>query len=106
MLSDSEAFVGFRRFQNYRSVSSLAYRAIKSKHKRENLDEEMRMLYVALTRAREKLILVGTDEGLDDKVLPAAAQPESPYEAKRLLDWILSPQGQELVEKSGYTPLA
>ena len=24
----------------------------------------------------------------------------------RLLDWILSPQGQELVEKSGYTPLA
>ena len=89
VLSDSEAFVGFRRFQNYRSVSSLAYRAIKSKHKRENLDEEMRMLYVALTRAREKLILVGTDEGLDDKVLPAALQPESPYEAKRLLDWIL-----------------
>ncbi len=89
VLSDSEAFVGLRRYQNYRCVSSLAYRAIKNKHKRENMDEEMRMLYVALTRAREKLIIIGTDGELDDKVLPTAAALSSPYEAKRLLDWIL-----------------
>lgn len=89
VLSDSEAFVGIRRYRNYRSVSSLAYRAIKNKHKRENMDEEMRMLYVALTRAREKLIIIGTDEDLDDKVLPTAAHLTSPYDAKRMLDWVL-----------------
>ena len=36
--------------------------AIRLRKQRENIDEEMRMLYVALTRAREKLIVVGTAE--------------------------------------------
>ncbi len=35
---------------------------IIDKARHENLGEEIRVLYVALTRAREKLVLIGTDE--------------------------------------------
>lgn len=38
---------------------TLAKLAVKEKLRRESVAEEMRILYVALTRAREKLILVG-----------------------------------------------
>lgn len=40
----------------YPSLSSVAYRAINSK---EHISEEMRLIYVALTRAKEQLILIG-----------------------------------------------
>lgn len=40
--------------------STLAKEAIKVKAKTEAISEEMRVLYVALTRAKEKLIMVGT----------------------------------------------
>ena len=40
--------------------STLAKEAIKVKSKKEALAEEMRVLYVALTRAKEKLIITGT----------------------------------------------
>ncbi len=39
---------------------SVAKQAIREKIKAETLSEEMRILYVALTRAREKLIITGT----------------------------------------------
>ena len=38
------------------SLASVAYRAINEK---ELISEEMRLVYVALTRAKEQLILVG-----------------------------------------------
>ena len=40
----------------YPSLSSAAYRAINRK---EHISEEMRLIYVALTRAKEQLILIG-----------------------------------------------
>jgi ATP-dependent helicase/nuclease subunit A len=42
------------------SYPSLPYLAIRRRVRLESLAEEMRILYVALTRAREKLILLGT----------------------------------------------
>ncbi len=44
---------------------TLAQMAVKSRLERENLAEEMRVLYVGLTRAREQLILVGSVNGLE-----------------------------------------
>lgn len=46
---------------------TLTREAIKNKIKIENLSEEMRILYVALTRAKEKLIIVGVQKELDKK---------------------------------------
>lgn len=40
----------------------MAREAIKYKAKNENLSEEMRILYVALTRAKEKLIITGLEK--------------------------------------------
>ena len=45
----------------YPTVAKLA---LKQRLKLEALSEEMRILYVALTRAREKLVLVGSARGL------------------------------------------
>ena len=42
------------------SYASAAKLAIKEKIRKETLSEEMRILYVALTRAREKLIITGS----------------------------------------------
>ncbi len=42
---------------------TLLRRAIRVKAQREQLAEEVRVLYVALTRARERLILVGSVAG-------------------------------------------
>ena len=44
--------------------STLAKEAIRLVSKAEQLSEEMRLLYVALTRAREKLIITGIDKNL------------------------------------------
>lgn len=44
--------------------STLAKEAMKLRAKTELLSEEMRLLYVALTRAREKLIITGIDKNL------------------------------------------
>ena len=44
--------------------NTLAKEAIKIKSKKETISEEMRVLYVALTRAREKLIITGISKDL------------------------------------------
>lgn len=64
----------------------------------ENLGEELRVLYVALTRAKEKLIMTGGIKKLSDKlqsVLPVLYESEKRLLFSRLskaatfLDWIL-----------------
>ncbi|RNC29813.1 MAG: ATP-dependent helicase/nuclease subunit A [Candidatus Dichloromethanomonas elyunquensis] len=84
-------------FKSRVAYPSLPKQAIREKIKKETLSEEMRILYVALTRAREKLIISGSvtdisgavskwarDSGTEDNRLPA-------YEilqGERYLDWI------------------
>ena len=52
ILMDSEAYVGVKPYINYARRSTFPYTAIRMRKKRESIDEEMRMLYVALTRAQ------------------------------------------------------
>ncbi len=46
----------------------ISRKIINKKNRFENISEEIRILYVALTRAKEKLILVGSATGLDKKI--------------------------------------
>lgn len=80
---------------------------IQEKTKLENLAEELRVLYVAMTRAKEKLILTGSlklgDNGLDAHVnhMTEREDPLSLYQlegANCYLDWILPAllQGEDL----------
>lgn len=59
-----------------------------------SLSEEVRILYVALTRAKEKLILTGTVKGLDKKLQSwnltgASLQHSALLGAATYLDWIM-----------------
>ena len=71
--------------------NTMAHEAIAVRGLADTLSEEMRMLYVALTRARERLILVGTMHDLSKK-LPGWAMPLSPTmlrdRGRSWLDWI------------------
>lgn len=79
------------------SYPSLLYQLMKYKLHQEMLAEEMRVLYVALTRAKEKLILVGTLRDAQKKIeqwtqvrtVPDWVLPDSVRaKAKSYLDWI------------------
>lgn len=79
------------------SYSTVPKQALKYKIKLETLSEEMRILYVAFTRAREKLIITGSVKDVQKTAerwkkfirVPSAKLPE--YEmmsAASYLDWI------------------
>ena len=53
---------------HYVKYPTLPKLAIKQQIKAENTSEEMRVLYVALTRAKEKLFITGTVPNVQDKV--------------------------------------
>ena len=53
-------------FERKIEYNTLAKEAIRIELLNENISEEMRLLYVALTRAREKLIITGVDKNLEE----------------------------------------
>lgn len=76
---------------------TLARRAIEETLRRENLAEEQRILYVAMTRPKEKLILVASMYHAATRLQKLAAvascptAPETVAEGKTFGDWILLP---------------
>ena len=58
--------IGMQYIDSERKIeySTLAKEAIKLKIKKETISEEMRVLYVVLTRAKEKLIITGLSRDL------------------------------------------
>ena len=56
------------RLEDRTKIPSLVKKVIQKEEALDSLGEELRVLYVALTRAREKLILTGTLSGAGDKV--------------------------------------
>ena len=74
---------------------TLSKRAIRSKIKLETLSEEMRVLYVALTRAKEKIIITGfTKKEKIDKMMENVEKYENLsvmllQNAKSYLEWLM-----------------
>ncbi len=64
----------------------------------KTIAEEMRILYVAMTRAREKLILVGTGLGRSDVDAPGTAYVKKPESIQKYADWHLQCLCDELGE--------
>lgn len=69
---------------------TLAKLAMKDRIKTESLSEEMRILYVALTRAVDKLILMGSIGKLENHVEKWSKKisPYMLYSARTYLDWM------------------
>ena len=89
-------YINYERKLRY---GTLAKEAIKYKAKKELQSEEMRLLYVALTRAREKIVITGISKNLqkeikDKKELLEANTSETKInktivaKAKSYLDWL------------------
>ena len=79
------------------SYSSLPQLALKRKKKMELLAEEMRVLYVAMTRAKEKLFLIGSVKNADNekrkwvksiKYTPWLLTDYNRAKANSYLDWL------------------
>ena len=83
--------------QDEKAADGLTY-TIACRHSRENLAEELRVLYVAMTRPKEKLIMTGMASKLESRVKQCAAHAGRQEEllsyqtlssASGYLDWIL-----------------
>jgi ATP-dependent helicase/nuclease subunit A len=116
--SDSSAAVlvhpklglGPKRYDLARGISypTFARNAIAQRLNRETLSEEMRLLYVAMTRAKDRLILTGTAadaEGLKQKLALDAVSPLPPevlQTAVSPLYWLLQaallPGGEDVFD--------
>lgn len=67
MIFERSAHIGLRVVDPQRRVEfpSAAHRLVVAETERRSREEEMRILYVAMTRARDKLVLVGSQAFLD-----------------------------------------
>ena len=84
-------------YKRHIKFKTLPKRAIYIKSKKEAISEEMRVLYVALTRAKEKLIIVGRQKNVNKKMqekqttLETYSQEINPFivqKCKTYLDWL------------------
>ncbi len=66
--------------------STFVKELFKDKYDREDISEKIRLLYVALTRTMEKIVLVGPfeDKSTDGEVIPAFNR----YEIRRMIDML------------------
>ena len=104
-------FIDYERKIKY---DTLAKEAIKIKSQNEMLSEEMRLLYVALTRAKEKLIITGCDKDMQKSILQKGNVSKennkldivSIRKSKSYLDWLelvyLNNNLKDLLEVSLY----
>ncbi len=71
---------------------TLARTAIKMKIKKENISEEMRVLYVAMTRAIDRLIMAGTVSNIEQKHRNwrTGYSKYAVYKGVSYMDWISS----------------
>lgn len=77
-------------FENRVYRETLPRTAIKNIIKIENLSEEMRVLYVAMTRAIDRLIMIGTVDKFENKIKKWQKGPSlyNIYNEDTFLDWI------------------
>lgn len=77
--------------------NNAAFESVKRAARLEMLSEEMRILYVAMTRAREKLIMLASCRGIKQQIEKAAlgaggttVSGALTSQAERYMDWILA----------------
>lgn len=92
-------------------TQSLLARAIAARSANKSLAEEMRVLYVAMTRARERLFLLCATPGGDRLVERAALATPGDAQGESYAQWLLScllraREGEELRARYGLPPPA
>ena len=102
MIFHPEFGIGLKWFdcEKRTKANTLIHQIFAMEAKKETLGEELRVLYVALTRAKEKLILAGTcklpEEGQYSGFSREEKVPFSTrYDAKSYWDWVIPVLGME-----------
>ncbi len=104
-----------RNIDTFAQHSTLCHSAVKLGIRKDNISEEMRVLYVAMTRAREKLIMVYAKDKVLDKCrgyaseIPVGRNSFSPYAcscASGFGEWLIGtlirhPDAYALREEAG-----
>lgn len=101
IFSHSELGIGVHRTPkgSQLKVKTLATQAVSQKIREESIAEELRSLYVALTRAKEKLILVGTaTQDQFEKTLPVDSPNIFDILSAGQFFWWLLPLREKLAE--------
>lgn len=110
VLVDAELGIGcdYVDLENKVKIPSLKRAAIRKKLETDQLGEELRVLYVAMTRAEEKLILTATTGDIA-KLLQKYPDADAPLSGTELqsascyLDWIMMAEGAEKLQRVGAT---
>lgn len=102
IILDNQVGIGANYNLNGIEFQLLTKEAIKLKMKKEAISEEMRVFYVALTRAKDKLIITGTSDNVQKKLQDKEGQLSNYYKfnkpqkinqrlvakCKTYLDWL------------------
>ena len=113
LVLDSSLGIGLKAARGSSRELNLYHSAIAERIWRREISERMRLLYVAMTRASEKLIMLcsfrDVEKGLGAGRIPVT--PNTCSGAERFADWILpvlfsSPTGNPLREYLGMPPLS
>lgn len=97
VLIDSAAGLGIRKKQGLCRYSTITRLAVELEHSQNAMAEELRILYVAFTRAKEKLIALvtksNTEKYLKDLysklIFGKFIEPYTVSKCKRISDWLL-----------------
>lgn len=100
MIFHPEYGIGLKWFDSEKRTKSdtLIRQIFALEAKKENLGEELRILYVALTRAKEKLILTGSGKAPEEGAYSVLAPEEkldfsTRFDAKCYWDWVIPALG-------------
>lgn len=87
-----------RNTETMAQYESVPHTAVKLAIKGDSISEEMRVLYVAMTRAKEKLIMIASAKNIEKKLASLSykinlesnkVKPFSVYSCSSYLDWLL-----------------
>ena len=95
VLIDSKAGLGIRRVDGFCRYNTLPRMAVGVEISENEIAEEMRVLYVALTRAKEKLIVISSQKDpkdylvkLNSKLAGGVIDPYAVMKARSISDWV------------------
>ncbi len=72
------------------SADNMGYNAAAAEQKQDQIGEELRLLYVAMTRAKEKLIMIGRGKAENiTRLTKRKFSPELAFNANNAMEWIL-----------------